>query len=113
MTETTIQRCWKKSTLIRQMEITEQSTTATEIDQQIELQAQLNSLPIEDPLSLDEFLNPEAEAIIDDNINIFEVVVVYYSIEKEGEESEQNSNGEEEPIVSAAKALRSLEILRL
>ena len=112
VTDTTIQRCWKKSTLIQCIEDIEQNTTANEIDQWIELQAQLNSLPIEDPLSLDEFLNPESEIIINNNANIFELVGEHYSVEKEGEESEKSSNGEEEPIIPAIEALRCLESLR-
>ncbi|KAM3067120.1 hypothetical protein ACMFMG_012221 [Clarireedia jacksonii] len=107
--EKTIQRCWMKSTLIRHIEVIEQNNN--EVDQRIELQAQIDSLPIEDPLSLNEFLTPESETTIDENTDIFETVVAHYSIEKEGEESEE-SDGEEEPIVPITEALRCLEVIQ-
>ena len=49
--------------------------------------------------------------IIDENTDIFETVVAHYSIEKEGEESEE-SDGEEEPIVLTTEALRCLEVIK-
>jgi tRNA A22 N-methylase len=97
-----------KSTLIRRIEVIEQNNN--EVDQYIELQAQIDSLPIEDPLSLNEFLNPESETIVDENTDIFETVVTHYNIEKEGEESEE-SDGEKEPIMLVTEALRCLEVI--
>ena len=51
------------------------------------------------------------KVIIKDNTNIFKIVVIYYSIEKEGEKS-KSSNREKEAIVPIAKALMCLKVLR-
>jgi hypothetical protein len=43
------------------------------------LQAQIARLSIENPLSLDEFLNPKDEAMLDEESDIFDAIVAAYS----------------------------------
>jgi hypothetical protein len=50
-----------------------------------ELRDQIAQLPIESPLPLDEFLNPEDETIVDD---IFAAIVECYSVDQPGKEEE-------------------------
>jgi hypothetical protein len=90
-------------------EVIEEDNSATE---RAELQAQIASLPIKDPLSLNEFLNLESETILNEDSDIFASVVEHYSIDKEGDES-YKSDTEEVEKVSTAKALSCLKIVKL
>jgi hypothetical protein len=56
----------------------------------IELQDQIARLPIKNPLSLDEFLNPEDETIVDKDEDIFISVVNHYAVPRLGEEEESS-----------------------
>jgi hypothetical protein len=78
----------------------------------IELQHQIVQLPIKNPLSLDEFLNPEDEMIIEEEEDIFEAIVDRYTITKSVEEDESS---EEENIkeVDTAEALRAIETVKM
>jgi hypothetical protein len=84
----TIQRCWWKWTLIKKP-ILEEPTQMAELEgdtivvddgsaDRIELQDQITQLPIKNLLSLDEFLNPEDEIIVDKDEDIFISVVNHY-----------------------------------
>jgi hypothetical protein len=94
VTTNTIRRCWWKSTVIKkptleelaQMAELEGDTIIVDdgIADQIELQDQIIQLPIEDLLSLDEFLNPEDETIIDTDDDIFMTMIEHYSVNKPG-----------------------------
>jgi hypothetical protein len=90
-------------------EVIEEDNLAAE---RAELQAQIASLPIKDLLSLNEFLNPETETILDEDTDIFASVVEHYSVDKEGDESYE-SDTEEVEKVPIAKALSCLEIVKL
>ena len=68
----------------------------------IELRDQIAQLPIENPLSLDEFLNPEDEIIVDEDEDIFTSVVDHYAVISPGEEEE--SSDEEVKEVDTAEA---------
>jgi hypothetical protein len=76
------------------------------------LQAQIAQLPIETPLPLTEFLNPDNEIVLDKDKDIFTSIVEHYSIDKPGEESE-SSDKEKVEEVSTAEALRYIEQLKL
>jgi hypothetical protein len=107
-----IKKCWWKSTLIKlSKEPIEQPLI--EEDEQAELQAQIIQLPIENPLSLDDFLTPNDETIIDKDDDIFESIVEHYSVDKLGEESDSSDEEEEEKEVNTAEALKCVEILKL
>jgi hypothetical protein len=74
----TIKRCWVKSTLIKKLEdSTEDTIVVDDGTDRIELQDQIAQLPIENPLPLDEFLNPEDKTILDEEGDIFEAIVPY------------------------------------
>jgi hypothetical protein len=122
----TIQRCWWKSTLIKKptpeelAQIVELEGDTIIVDDgsadRIELQDQIAQLLIENPLSLDEFLNPEDEAIFDEDEDVFTSVVNHYAAARPGEE-EESSGGEEEEEeikeVQTAEALRAVEIVKM
>jgi DDE superfamily endonuclease len=120
VTKDTIKRCWVKSTLIKKLDSTEESTEDSIEDyivmdsgtDQAELQDQITQLPIENLLSLDEFLNPKDEVIVDEDNDIFTTVVEHYSIDKPGEEDELSDEEEVEQIDETI-ALRAIETIRL
>jgi hypothetical protein len=83
VTKDTIKRCWLKSTLIKKLDSTEESAKQSTEDcivvddrtDRAELRDQITQLLIKNPLSLDEFLNPEDEVIVDKDDDIFTTVV--------------------------------------
>jgi hypothetical protein len=77
------------------------------------LQAQIAQLSIENPLSLNEFLTPNDETVINKDENIFESVMEHYSINKPGEESHSSNKEEEVKEVDTAEALKCVELLKL
>lgn len=102
-----------KSTLIK---LFNKPTNPTNLDDEAtdraELQTQLTQLAIDNPLSLDEFLNPDDERVMDEDEDIFKSVVAQYSVDKQDEEAD-SSDGEEVEEVDSMEALRCLEILKL
>src|ERR1700733_9756860 len=122
VTTDTIQRCWWRSTLIKKptpevlAQIAELEGDTIVVDDgsadRIELQYQIAQLPIKDPLSLDEFLNPEDETIVDEDEDIFTSVVNNYSVDRSGEE-EESSDEEEVEEVDTAEALRAVETVKM
>ena len=78
----------------------------------IELRDQIAQLQIENPLSIDEFLNPESETIVDEDEDIFISVVNHYAITRPGEE-EESSDEEEVKEVDTAEALRAVETVKM
>ena len=115
VTPDTIQRCWWKSTLIKKPEepIGELIAEDDQSTERAELQAQIAQLLIKNPLSLDEFLNPEDEVIVDKDDDIFTTVVEHYSIDKPGEEEDELSDEEEVEQIDETTALRVIETIRL
>lgn len=119
----TIKRCWVKSTLIKKIEdaidiedSTEDYIIVDDGTDRAELRDQIAQLPIESPLSLDEFLNPEDERIVDEDSNTFAAIVECYSVNKPGEKEELSSEEEEEEEVEQitdTEALRMVERLKL
>ena len=95
MTEDTIKRCWVKSTLIKKPEYsTEDTIVVDNITDRTDLQDQITQRLIENPLSLDEFLNPEDETVLDKEGDIFEGIVVVYSSNQDNEEGESSDKEE-------------------
>ena len=115
VTKDTIRRCWVKSTLIKRLEDAEDSTEDTIVvddgTDRVDLQDQIAQLLIENPLSLDEFLNPEDETILDMESDIFEAIVAAYSSNQtdEGESSDE----EEVKQVEDNTVLREIEVVKL
>jgi hypothetical protein len=109
---TTIQKCWHKSTLISILLANKPSQQDNDLNAQAELAEQIALLPINDPLPLYEFINPEDKNTVDESSDIFEAVVQYYSIDKEDEEDTDSSKDEVEDIKTIV-ALQCLEQLKL
>jgi hypothetical protein len=78
----------------------------------IKLQDQIAQLPISNPLSLNEFLNPEDETIVGKDEDIFTSVVNHYAVATLGEEEESSDEEEEVKEVDTAKALRAVETVK-
>jgi hypothetical protein len=78
----------------------------------IELQDQITQLPIENPLSLNEFLNPEDKTIVNKDEDIFTSVVNYYVVISLGEE-EESSDKEKIKKVYTAKALKVVKTVKM
>jgi hypothetical protein len=112
VTSTTIQKCWHKSTLISIPSTNEPSQQDNDLNAQAELAQQIALLPINDPLPLHEFINPEDENTVDESSDIFEAVVQCYSVDKEDEEDTDSSEDEVEDIKTTV-ALQCLEQLKL
>ena len=119
VTRDTIKRCWVKSTLIKKVEGTIDIEDSAEdyivVDDRTnwaELRDQIAQLPIESPLSLDEFLKPEDEVIIDKDENIFTSVVNRYTVARLVKE-EKSSDKEETKKVDTAKALKAIKTVKM
>ena len=78
----------------------------------IELQEQIAQLPIENPLFLNEFLNPKNKTIVNKNKDIFTSVVDYYVIVSPGKK-EELSNKEKVKKIDTAKALRAVKTVKM
>jgi hypothetical protein len=115
VTPSTIQKCWWKSTCIKKPTEEEEIEDDQEAER-AELQEQLALLPTpnkgEEHLSIDDFINPTDETIVDDDINIFASVVEHHTADKEGEE-EIDEEDIEVAKVSTVEALKALEVVRL
>jgi hypothetical protein len=83
------------------------------ITEHIELQDQITQLLIENPLSLNEFLTPEDETVIDNDSDIFTSIVEHYSTDKPGQEEQSSDEEEEVKEVDTAKALKAIETVKL
>jgi hypothetical protein len=79
---------------------------------QIKLQDQIAQLLIENPLSLNEFLNPKDKTIVNKDKDIFTSVVDYYAIVSLGEE-EESSDKKEVKEVDTAKALKAVKTVKM
>ena len=112
-----------KSTLIKDIEATAIDKTIKDsiedyivVDDRtdhIDLQAQIAQLPIKNPLSLDKFLNPKDEAILDKKGDIFDVIIAAYSSCQGDKEEESSDDKEEIKQVEDDKALRAIETVKL
>jgi hypothetical protein len=67
---------------------------------------------LKNPLSLDEFLNPEDKVIVNEDEDIFTSVVDHYTVVSPGEK-EESSDEEEVKEVNTAKALRAVETVKM
>lgn len=98
---------------------TEQDPTSEDdqATERVELQKQIESLPPpaegEEHISMNEFINPGSETIVDDNRDIFASVVERYGANKEGVEEEHEEGDIEVEMVSVAKAVEALETVKL
>jgi hypothetical protein len=113
VTPLSIEKCFWKSTVFKkpEQEVIQEESQQADRDA---LQAQIAELPgIEDPLPLNEFIEPANEVIDDEDIDIFASVVDRYSIEKEGIVEEPDEDDIEIELVSITEALKALNIVKL
>ena len=112
VTPSSIQKCFWKPTIIKKLE-----QEVIQENQQADrdaLQAQITGLPgIEDPLSLNEFIEPADEVIDDEDGDIFASVVDRYRTEKEGTVEEPDEDDIEIDLVPTTEALKAIEIVKL
>jgi hypothetical protein len=78
----------------------------------IELQDQITQLPIENPLSLDEYLNLKDETIVNKDKDVFTSVVNHYIVVSLGKKKE-SSDKEEVKKVYTAKALKAVKTIKM
>lgn len=93
VTKATIKRCWLESTLIKKPEDSMEDSTEDTIivedgTDRVELRPDCKTPGQENPLPLDEFLNPEDETMLDEEGDIFEAIVAAYSSNQADEEGE-------------------------
>ena len=113
MTVKSIQRYYWKSTAFKKP-INEAILENDEQANRDALRAQIAKSPtIEDPFSLDEFIEPSYEVIEDNEVDIFASVVERYSIEDDNGAEGPDDDTFEAEIVSITEALKALEIIRL
>ncbi|ODQ69032.1 hypothetical protein LIPSTDRAFT_31013 [Lipomyces starkeyi NRRL Y-11557] len=113
VTPLSIEKCFWKSTVFKkpEQEVIEEESQQADRDA---IQAQIAELPgIEDPLPLNEFIEPVNEVIDDEDIDIFASVVDRYSTEKEGVVEEPDEDDIEIELVSITEALKALDIVKL
>ena len=115
VTTSTIQRCWNKSTCVKAA--VNQDLKDDSITQEADLERQLTVFPTpldgEERLSLHEFLYPKSETIIDNDIDIFDSIVVHHSIEDDVIMEAEDSDGEEVEKVLTSEAEKAVETLKL
>ena len=111
VTDTTIRRCFVKSTVVKkpaEIKVRE----ADEVADQEALQAQMAQIPeVQDLLAIEEFVNPPAEEIDDLDEDVIEAIIETYS--RDGEDDIGEEGDEEiEPPVSISEAICALETLQ-
>jgi hypothetical protein len=72
-------------------------------------------LLIENPLSLDEFLNPEDKIIVNKDEDIFIFVINYYIIIRPGKKKESSNKKKEKEVkeINTTEALRVVETIKI
>jgi hypothetical protein len=114
-----IRCCWWKSTIFKKPEAQDKiQADQAQVDKQADcedLQAIIVRLPyIQNPLSVDEFINPPEERIADkEDGDIFEQIVERYGV-SEGDIVDIVEDGVvQEEDISVSKAIEALETLKL
>ena len=113
VTDLTILRCYWKSTVI------EKPANRTIVDEGVAkreaLRVQISHLSgIQDPLLVDEFIEPLAEQVIDEDSDIMEAIVAIYGHNENEDEKEVGEPDESLPLLAdAIKALTTLQRFKL
>jgi hypothetical protein len=109
VTDSTISRCYWKSTVI------EKPANRTVIDEGMAereaLRVQISALPSQDLLSVDEFIELPAEQVVDEDSDIMEAIVAIYGRD-ENEDVEEVEGELEESLPSLADAIEALTTLQ-
>lgn len=110
VTNATISRCFWKSTITKKPSDIG-STINESIVEREALRVQIAKLPgIADALTIDEFVLPLEEQVIDEDEDIMEAIIEIYGADED--ENEEEEEEEEEPLPSIAEAIRALETLQ-
>jgi DDE superfamily endonuclease/Tc5 transposase DNA-binding domain/Fission yeast centromere protein N-terminal domain len=111
VTNTTIQHCFVKSTVVKEL-VEIEARGIDEIADQEALQAQMAQISgVQDLLTVEEFINPTAEEINDLDEDIMEAIVETYGQDQE-DDIEEEGDEEIEPPVSISEAIYALETLQ-
>jgi hypothetical protein len=111
VTSTTIQHCFIKSTIVPKPVINEVKII-DDITEREALQVQMAEISgVQDLLTVEEFINPPAEEIIDQDEDILEAIIETYSQDQEEDMGEEGDE-EIEPLVSISEAICALETLQ-
>ena len=87
VTDSTISRCYQKSTIIKKP--VNRTVINEGIAEREALRVQILALPgIQDPLSVDEFIEPLVERLVDEDSDIMEVIMTIYGRD-ENEDKEE------------------------
>ena len=110
VTDSIISRYYQKSTIIKK------PVNRTVIDEGMAereaLYVQISALPrIQDPLSVDEFIEPLVEQVIDEDSDIIEVIVAIYGHD-ENKDKEEVEGELEEPLPLLADVIKALTTLQ-
>ena len=109
------ERCWNKSTCVKAT--VNQDVEDDLIAQEADLERQLTIFPTpldgEERLSLYEFIYLKSEMIIDNDSDIFDLIVAHYSIEDDAIIEAEDSDREEVEKVPTNKAEKAVETLKL
>ncbi len=113
-----IQRCWWKSTIFKKPEPQDKAQDKIQADEYADredLQAIIARLPyIQNPLPVDEFINPPEERIVEDeDSDIFEQVVERYGVSEDDIVDMAEDGVVQEEDISVFKAIEALETLKL
>ena len=88
-----------KSTIVKRA-LERGPTNDDDIADQEALQAQIAEVPgVQDPLPIEEFINPAVEEIMDKDEDIIEAIIETYSRDQEEDAEEEGGEESEEPPV--------------
>jgi hypothetical protein len=106
----TILRCYWKSTIIEKL--ANRTIVNEGIAEREALRIQISYLPgFQDPLPVDEFIEPLAEQVIDEDSDIMEAIVAIYGHD-ENEDEEEVEGEPKEPLPLLADAIEALTTLQ-
>ena len=106
VTDITISRYYWKSMVIKKP--VDETVIDEGISEREALRIQISALPTQDFLSVDEFIEPLEEQVVDEDSDIMEAIVAIYGQDENADEEEVE--GElEEPLPSLADALKLLQ----
>jgi DDE superfamily endonuclease/Tc5 transposase DNA-binding domain/Fission yeast centromere protein N-terminal domain len=111
VTDTTIQRCFVKSTIVKN-KVENEVNEVDEITDQDALRAEMAQIPgVQNLFTVEEFVSPPAEEIDDRDEDILEAIIETYSQDQEDDVGEEG-NAEIEPPISISEAISALETLQ-
>lgn len=111
VTSQIIYNCWVKSTCIKKEE--EDTAEDSSTEDVARLETLIAKLPLENPLPINKFLDPEEEAVKDGVEDIFTAVVERYTITDPVEDDLSSDEEDDTEDISITRAIKAIEDLRL